>query len=340
MNIYGQLYDFFGYVFRRTGKACWILFKLMIPVSIVIRIVQQTGILPYISDVLTPIMRIVGLPAETAIVWLTAMTVNIYGGMLALFSIYPSLEEPLSIAQMTVLLTMILIAHTFPIELGISQKTGIRVIVMFIIRFGLGILLGIIMSRLYLLFNFLQEPTYITSVFFNVGTSWTAWAINELKNYGIIILVIFFSVTLIHILDVTGILKIVDKGMIPVLKFLGISSSMLPLTVVGLTLGVAYGGGLLIEEGQRKGLKAKEIFYSMTLMGLFHSIFEDTLIMLSMGGHWSGVIVFRMLFAFLFTFLIVRCTRNIDESKFLRIFMTKSYKNRYLKTEILTNIER
>ena len=335
MSILIESQNFFAHIFRRTGKACWVLFKLMIPVSIAIRIIQQAGILPYISDILTPVMRIVGLPAETAIVWLTAMVVNIYGGLLVLFSIYSSFNEPLTVAQLTVLLTMILIAHTFPIELGIAQKTGVRIVVMFIIRFGLGILLGIMLSRLYLFLNYLQEPARLTSVFSTVGTSWSAWAINELKNYGIIIIIIFLSVTFIHILDVTGVLKIVDKTMMPVLKFLGISSSMLPLTVVGLTLGVAYGGGLLIEEGRRKGIKAKEIFYSMTLMGLFHSIFEDTLIMLSMGGHWSGVIVFRTVFAFLLTFLIVRCTRNINENRFLKLFMTKSYTKKYRQREIL-----
>jgi spore maturation protein SpmB len=305
----------------------------MIPVSIIIRIIQQAGWLDYISDVLTPVMEIVGLPAQTAIVWLTAMVVNIYGGLLSLFAIYPFLPEPLSAAQMTVLLTMILIAHTFPIELGISQKTGIRIIIMFIIRFGFGILLGITLSHIYSFFHLLQEPVSMTAVFTTTNTSWLAWALNELKNYGIIIVVIFLLVSFIHLLDVTGILKIVNKSMEPVLGWLGISNAMLPLTVVGLTLGIAYGGGLLVEEGRQKGLKPKEIFYSMTLMGLFHSIFEDTLLMLSMGGHWSGVIVFRMIFALAITFLIVRCTRNINENLFLKIFMTKSYSKRYKQNE-------
>jgi spore maturation protein SpmB len=330
--------DFFVYVFKRTKNACWVLFKLMIPVSVIIRLIQQAGCLDYISDVLTPVMEIVGLPAQTAIVWLTAMVVNIYGGLLSLFAIYPSLSEPLSAAQMTVLLTMILIAHTFPVELGISQKTGIRIVVMFIIRFGFGILLGVILSRIYSFFDLLQTPVQATAVFTTTDTSWAAWALNELKNYGIIIGVIFLLVTCIHLLDVIGFLKIVNKSMTPVLRWLGISHAMLPLTVVGLTLGIAYGGGLLVEEGRQKGLKPQEIFYSMTLMGLFHSIFEDTLLMLSMGGHWSGVIVFRCVFAFAITFLIVRCTKNINESRFLNIFMTKGYKKRYLTNNPLNTV--
>ncbi|MDR0605088.1 MAG: hypothetical protein LBG80_12370 [Bacteroidales bacterium] len=335
MNFHRQLYDFFGHVFGRTGKACWILFKLMIPVSIIIRIIQQTDLLGYLSDILTPVMRIVGLPAEMAIVWLTAMVVNIYGGIISLFAIYPSLNEPMTVSQMTVLLTMILIAHTFPIELGISQKTGIRIIVMFLIRFVSAILLGIILSRIYILFGFLQESVHVTSIFTTTETSWKAWGLNELKNYGVIIGVIFLLVAFIHLLEVTGIVKIVNKTMEPVLRWLGISNAMLPLTVVGLTLGIAYGGGLLVEEGKRKGLKAKEIFFSMTLMGLFHSIFEDTLLMLSMGGHWSGIILFRTLFAFFFTYLTVRFVGNMNEKQFLRLFMTKSYRKNYLQTETL-----
>jgi hypothetical protein len=307
----------------------------MIPVSIIIRIIQQTGLLSYISDILTPVMRIVGLPAETAIVWLTAMVVNIYGGILSLFSIYPSLSQPLTVSQMTVLLTMILIAHTFPIELGIAQKTGIRIIVMFLIRFVSAILVGIILSRIYILFQILQDPVHVTSIFTTTETSWKAWGLNELKNYGVIIAVIFLLVVFIRLLEVTGILKIVNKTMEPVLKCLGISNAMLPLTVVGLTLGIAYGGGLLVEEGKRKGLKAKEIFFSMTLMGLFHSIFEDTLLMLSMGGHWSGIIVFRTIFAFFFTYLVVRFAGSMNEKKFLWLFMTKSYTKNYLQTETI-----
>ena len=105
--------------------------------------------------------------------------------------------------------------------------------------------------------------------------------------------IIFTLVTIIHLLEVTGAINWLNKLILPALQWLGISSTMLPLTVAGLSLGIAYGGGLIIEEGKRPDVKAKDIFYAMTLMGVFHSIFEDTILMLSMGGHWSGIIVFR-----------------------------------------------
>jgi spore maturation protein SpmB len=306
----------------------------MIPISIAVRLIQEWGLLTYFSQFLSPIMSVADLPAEMGLVWLTSMVVNIYGGLLTFFSIYPALGEPMTVAQMTTLLTMILVAHTFPIELTISQKTGVKTWIMFLIRFGFAILLGFLMAKMYSAFHYLQEPTQITPIFSTTQKTWGAWALNELKNYAIITLIIFTLVTVLRLLQVTGLIKIINKTMQPALKWLGIGSEMLPLTIIGLTMGIAYGGGLMIEEcrNNSNALKPKEIFYSMTLMGLFHSIIEDTLLMLSMGGHWSGVVVFRAVFAFVITYLIVRFTRNVDEKHFLKYVMTKAYGRRYLSS--------
>jgi spore maturation protein SpmB len=274
-------------------------------------------------------MSLVGLPIEMSLVWLTSMVVSIYGGFLALFTIYPSLTEPLTVAQMTTLLTMTLLAHTFPIELTISQKTGVKTGVMFLIRFGFAILLGFLMSRMYNTLNWLQEPVKVLSMFVAAQNTWIEWGVAQLKNYLLIICVIFVLITLIRVLQVTGVIKIINKAMKPALSWLNISADMLPLTIIGLTMGIAYGGGLLIEECKQQHFKPKEIFYSMTLMALFHSIIEDTILMLSMGGHWSGVIVFRAVFAFAITYIIVKSTRRIDEKYFLKYCMTKAFTRRY-----------
>ena len=320
--------DFFAYTLRRTKNACLILFKFMIPISILVRLIQEWDLLTYFSTYLSPVMGIVDLPAEMGLVWLTSMVVNIYGGLLCFFSIYPALGEPMTVAQMTTMLTMILIAHTFPIELTISQKTGVKTSVMFLIRFGFAILCGFLMAKMYHFFDYLQEPLQITPIFNTTQRTWGAWALNELKNYAIIVGIIFTLIMVLRLLQITGIIKIINKLVQPALGWLNISSNMLPLTIIGLTMGVAYGGGLMIEECRQRTFKPKEIFYSMTLMGLVHSIIEDTLLMLAMGGHWSGVVVFRTVFAFVITYLIVKFTRNIDEKYFLKYVMTRAYKLR------------
>lgn len=320
-----QVKDFFQYIFQRTLRTCWILFKLMIPISIIIRIIQEFNILPYISQILNPVMHLCGLPAETSLVWITAMIVNIYGGILSLFAIYPSLSAPLTVAQLTVLLTMLLIAHTFPIELKIAQKAGVKLWFMFVFRFGCGILFGAVLSLIYSSLNVLQEPVHLSQAMILHDTSWQGWALHELKNYGIIICIIFSLITLMRLLELSGLLEWINKALRPLLKGLGISDDVLTITLIGLTLGVAYGGGLVIDESNRKRIHPKDIFYSLLLMGLFHSIFEDTLLMIGIGGHYSGVIIFRFLMACLITFVMVRLTRNMNNTAFNRIFITKKY---------------
>lgn len=317
--------DFFYYVSKRTLKTSWILFKLMIPISILIRIIQEFNVLPYISNVLNPLMKVCGLPAETSLVWITSMVVNIYGGILSLFAIYPSLSEPLTVAQLTVLLTMMLVAHTFPIELKIAQKAGVKFIFMFLFRFLSALLFGIVLSFIYSSLNVLQEPVILSKALVLQHPGWAAWAINEVKNYAIIIAVIGALITLIHILEIIGFMELINKAMRPLLKGLGISDDVLSITLIGLTLGIAYGGGLVIDESNRKQIKPKDIFYSLLLMGLFHSIFEDTLLMIGIGGHYSGIIIFRFIMACIITFAVVRFTKNMKSDTFNRLFITKNY---------------
>ena len=325
--------EFFKYCLKRTASSCWILFKLMIPVSIVIRLIQEFGVLPYISGALEPVMGIVGLPAETAIVWLSAMVVNIYGGLLSLFSIYPSLNEPLTHSQLTILLTMVIVAHNFPVEVGIAKKTGVKFWIMFLIRFLGAIALGAILNGIYSLTGTLQQPVEMPEFLVPGHLGWGEWALNELKNYGLIIAVIFALVMLVRILEIVGFMKFFNKLMLPLLGWLGIGERMLPLTVIGLTMGLAYGGGLIVDEGRKSGMKPKDVFFAMTLMGLFHSIFEDTLLIISAGAHWTGVIVVRAIFAFAVTFVFVLATKRIDDQKFVRFFMTSDFRRRHMQNQ-------
>ena len=105
-------------IFKKTSNTWLILLKIMIPISIIIKILVEFGLINIIAEILSPLMGIVGLPGEFGIVWATALTTNIYGSLLVFFSL--SAENIYSISQVTVLSSIILIAHAFPIELRIA----------------------------------------------------------------------------------------------------------------------------------------------------------------------------------------------------------------------------
>jgi hypothetical protein len=102
-----------------------------------------------------------------------------------------------------------------------------------------------------------------------------------------------------------------NRMLSPLLKLLGIGPKASAVTVIGLTLGVTYGGGLIIHEARSGHLKKEDVFYSLTLMGLSHALIEDTLLMMMVGGHASGVLWARVVFSLVVIGLIVRISRRL-----------------------------
>lgn len=55
-------------------------------------------------------------------------------------------------------------------------------------------------------------------------------------------------------------------------------------------------------------------------MSLCHSLIEDSLLMISIGAHYSGVFIFRSIYAFIITYIFVVLTRNWKEETMSRWF--------------------
>jgi hypothetical protein len=96
----------------------------------------------------------------------------------------------------------------------------------------------------------------------------------------------------------------------PVFRLMGISRGAATITVVGLTTGLTYGAGLIINEARNGTLQKREVFTSLTFMGLAHAIIEDTLIMAAIGASLIGLFWGRLIFAFLVMLILVRILRR------------------------------
>ena len=301
------------------------MFRFMIPISIVVKILQETGLIVYVGDALSPLMKLMGLPGEMGLVWASAMIANIYGGLIAYLQIMPSIE-PLSIAQVTTLSTVILVAHTLPIELMITQRAGAKLLPMLAIRFIFGFLAGVLIFWTYHFLGVYQTApeTINTLLMGKKDPTLLQWGINELKNYGLLFVWITGLIIILDILKRTGIIEKINTWLEPVLRILGIGKEAIPITVVGMTLGLAYGGGLIINDVKQNKLKKRDVFYALFLMSLCHSMIEDSLLMMSIGANYTGVFVFRIVFALLITYVFVKITAKWSEEKMARWFYTKN----------------
>jgi hypothetical protein len=305
-------------------KTTLILIKIVVPISVATKLMNDWGVIKYIGLALRPVMECVGLPGSMGLVWATAMITNLYAAVIV-FSSLASVEH-LTEAQVTIIATMMLLAHALPIELRIAQKAGPRFRFMFPLRIFGAFLIGLLLNQIYLRSGFLQTE-YIAV--WNPGIndpSWKTWAIDQIRTilsvYGII-LALLFIVRLLAWLRITDLLTRILE---PVLRMMGMSKDAAPITIIGMTMGIGYGGGLIIREAQSGTLSKKDIFFSLSFMGLMHSMIEDTLLMLLLGGHVSGVLVFRFLFAMLVVFVMVRLMRRVSDRTFSRYFFRTSGK--------------
>lgn len=94
-------------------------------------------------------------------------------------------------------------------------------------------------------------------------------------------------VPLMLIMEILKDLKILDKlanFLYPITKFLGISKkSSFPL-LVGLTLGLAYGAGVIIKSAKEGDMTKRDLYLLMIFLVTCHSVIEDTLIFVAIGA--------------------------------------------------------
>lgn len=287
-----------------TKETSWELIKITVPVVIVTKILEEFGLIILLSNILEPVMNLVGLPGSMGLVWTTAILTNIYGAMVAFAALAPMHE--LTVAQTTIICSIILIAHALPLELAITQRAGAPFLPIALLRLLGAFFYGFLLHLFCSFFSIWQEPATLLFQAENFDNSHLGWLTGQLENILLIILVIFLILIIMRILRAIGFITMMEKGLEPILPIFGMSAKAAPITVVGMVLGISYGGALIIRETKKGEMSRKDVFFSLALMGLSHSLVEDTLMMMALGGHFVGLFLGRVLFSLIVMFLLAR----------------------------------
>jgi len=308
-------------VFNDTIRTSLIIFKIMIPIGIIVKILELTGMIDHIGSFLSPFMQNLGLPGETGLVWATAMITNIYGGIIVYISL--ASEQILTVAQVTILCSMILIAHSLPVEVTIARKAGIRIWFTLILRILSACLFGFILNVIFSYFKILQNPSTMTWSKTPTNATIPDWILSQISNYIFIFIIIFSLLFIMKILKNIGVINKLNHFMERGLEFFGMSKKAAPLTIIGTTLGISYGGGIIIDEAQSGKLSKKDAFLSVSLMGLSHSLIEDTILMMTLGASLIGILFGRVLFSFIAMIILINIIKRISEKTFHRYLSLK-----------------
>ncbi len=304
-------------ILSETSKIFWILFKVILPVVVIIRFLELMGAIPYLAKFLEPLTGFIGIDGSLGLVWMAAILVNIYAGMAAFASLQAIFDY--TVAETTILGLIILIAHSLPIEVAIARQSRVSAIFNLLFRFINAIIAGKILNLIFIKYDLFSEKNISFLKAPSKTVSNIDWAIFQIQNFLIIFLIIFSIITTINILKYLGIWQIIINILRAPLAYLGMSDKVANIILIGLTLGISFGGGFLIEESKKNNISKKDILLSLSFLSLCHSIIEDTILILLLGSHISGVLFFR----FIYTVIIILLMRYLLDTKYQKFILEK-----------------
>ena len=283
-------------------EICIPLYKILIPFVFIIKILEVSGAIEFTAKILEPLMSFVGLTPELGLVFVTAFLINIYAALVLFVNILPGID--VSVAEITILTTMILVAHNLPIECTICKAAGISVIYTASLRLISAFVLGFILKLIYFNFGFLTE-TFQT--FFTVKpppeNNWY-WFLDQFTTLVYIFFLVCLMATVLEILKIIGVEKLFEKVFMPPLRLFGIQKEAMNIIIVGMFIGIQFGGGMLIKEVKKGTIDKQSIFLSVSLLNLLHAMIEDTILMALVGGHISGILIARVIFSLVLSYFI------------------------------------
>ncbi len=278
-------------------KAAWWMIRIMLPVSLSVMFMQYFGILSYFAKYLTPLFHYVGLPGESAVVFLTSVFLNIYTAIPIIGTM------PLDMREVSILAIMCLISHNMIFETAVQKKTGSSAIRMVVLRITFSFVAAF-------LFNLLLPETkssngthseiYKFSGILNLLEVWFRESVSiSLK----VILIVVSLMFLQSILEEFGIMKILARIFIPFMKPMGLSEKTSFQWIIANTVGLSYGSAIMFDQVESGKLPLKDADLLNHHIGISHSLLEDTLLFVSIGVSAPLIIFPRIVLAMIAVWL-------------------------------------
>ena len=278
---------------RPSLKTSWWLLKIMLPISLAVRLLQYYGVIEWCAQWLNPVFQYLGLPGASAIAFLTGASVTTYACLAVMMSM------ALTMRQATIIAIMVLICHALPLECAVVKKVGSKPF-----RMGLIRIVGAFMAALYLNMVLPEMNTPFghvaaSDVVITLGGVLQEWLISSVKLV-IMIMGIIYSLTVVQrMMDDLGLMYQLVRPIQPLMRFFGLPRNAAYLWLVGNVLGISYGSAMMIsleESGQITKEEANEVNYHLIMN---HSMLEDTMVFATAGVSAVWILSTRILFALL-----------------------------------------
>jgi hypothetical protein len=222
-------------------------------------------------------MKLIGLPGEAALVFLSSITLNIYSAIAVIDTL------PLSAREVVILAIMCLTAHNMIVETAVMKKTSSSAIKMIVLRIGAALVAA-------WLFNLvLPHGEAVRAAVDRVQERIPLWPVLQSWGFSTLklllkIVVLVFSIMIIQrLMEEFKVTVFLSKLFAPVMKLFGLSPDASFLWIVINVVGYAYGATLIIEKVKGGQMKPQEADLFNHHASMSHSLFEDTILFMALG---------------------------------------------------------
>ncbi|MEN2768519.1 nucleoside recognition domain-containing protein [Ornithinibacillus xuwenensis] len=297
---------------RQGLHTTWTLGKVIFPITLLVTILQYTPVLPWLIEKISPLMGLIGLSGEAAVPLVLGNTLNLYAGIAAIISF------DFTVKEVFIMAIMLSFSHNLFIESAVASKVGIKWWLIISVRVGLALLSATIIN---LVWNGGAELAQY-GLISKESTALTGWG--EITLHGLqtaIIAVIQLALIVIPLMVMMQYLR--EKGMLtklsnsiaPFTKALGMEKNTSMTLVAGLTIGLAYGAGLMIQAVKEDGVSKRDMTLALLFLVSCHAVVEDTLIFIPLGIPVWPLLFIRLLTAILLTMAVAYIWRRVERRR-------------------------
>ncbi|MDQ0233493.1 nucleoside recognition domain-containing protein [Metabacillus malikii] len=288
----------------------WTLGKVIFPITLIVSLLQHTPVLDWLAKLISPVMGVFGLSGEAAIPLVIGNILNLYAGIGAILSL------DLTVKEVFILALMLSFSHNLLIESSVAVKVGLKLWIILIVRLGLALSSAVIVN---LVWQGGSEQAQYGLVATETATpdNWleiTLFAIQK-ASLGVfqLALIVIPLMIIIQFLKDFGLLKTFTKWMAPVTRMLGMKENTSMTLVAGLTIGLAFGAGVMIQAVKEDNVSYKDLTLAFIFLVACHAVVEDTLIFIPLGIPVLPLLIIRLTVAVLLTITVATIWRKVEE---------------------------
>lgn len=270
-----------------TTKTCIWIIKITVGVSFAMMLLKYFNILPYISDAISPVFGIFGLPGSAALAYVSGYFVNVYSAIAVMSTL------DLDWRAITILSAMVMASHSMFLETPVLKKTGASAVRMVIVRtlgaFILGVSLNLVLPGSAALSS--SEAAVAQQVAFL--SAFKTWFISTLKLVVMMILIIYTLNIVQRLLQEFGIMDRIATVFKPLMRVFGLPPGTVFLWLVANLIGLGYGAAAILDSLSRNSLSQRDVLLLDTHISVSHSNLEDLILLSATGAVWWVLLLSR-----------------------------------------------